>query len=100
MKNPSSMQHLVYLHPGQYLTLILDCPKVKPTVELSGGLLDLAGSTREGDQYWFFIKPQDHAIPWAEYSSTFMGEVWIDGEDVLSRLIVIQSCTNKAKGDI
>jgi hypothetical protein len=95
------MQHLVYLHPGQHLVLSLDRndDDKKPVVEMSGDMLEMEGSMREGVRDWFFIKPHDWTASWAEYSSTFMGEIWIDAQGSLSRLIVIQGCTNRAKAD-
>lgn len=102
ISNPQSNQHIARLKPGQFLQLTLGKDRF-PNAEL---VLDSEELTLEGEgedkaEKQFLISHSDDAKKWADYSSLFLGEVWIrcDQEDKAKILVYVES-PNKFKKDI
>lgn len=100
VKNPTSMQHMVWLEPGQTLVLHLkleDYPAVK--VDTMGGYLTLLASEEEdGIGKYLFI--QDEKVAgWAAYSSCFLGDIWIDSDTTVAKMVVMLNCETTEKKD-
>lgn len=92
------MQHLVLLHPGQELVLSLERKGPdRAIVEVAGSLLKVTNSTHESHKEKFHIRPIDDYTEWSKYSACFLGEIWIENQESLSKLVVVQDCRNKEK---
>ena len=101
VKNPSSMQHLVRVCPGQPIHLFLDREDIakRAKVEISGDNMVVESSIHYNQHEEFRIEPKPHCLEWSPYSSCLLGEVWIETSRDLSKLMVIQECPNKDKNN-
>lgn len=96
--NPTSLQHLVKLQPGQGFILSLD-KKIynDPKIEILCDNLDIVVADKKEGVYTFVQRK--NLDDWSVYSSCMLGEVWIECEDSLSKLVVVQDCLNPEKAD-
>lgn len=96
--NPTSLQHLVKLHPGQGFVLSLDKKLYDdPKIEIMCDNLYMAIADKKEGSYTFVQRR--NLDDWSVYSSCMLGEVWIECEDSLSKLVVVQNCLNPEKAD-
>lgn len=98
VKNPSSIQHLVWLQPGQSLVVRLSKETYQNSkVETSNGHMKvLTCEEKEEEREYLFI--QDEMVPeWSAYSSCFLCDIWIDSDAVTAKLVVMLACHNEAK---
>lgn len=100
VKNPTSLQHLVVIKPGQNIELHLDHDMYsgKINIEISGKNLvlekqDLTNPKRS----IYYFKHSLFTLDWAEFSHAMLGEIWIDTKDQLAKLIVMMECLNVEK---
>ena len=96
IKNPTSQQHLLKLRPGQDAILSFD-------FDIFGNFdFELASDylTFEFDgKNKYRIAQKEDINPWGDYSSMFLGEIWIDYKTAISRVSVVLDCINKEKSD-
>lgn len=85
--DPSSMQHMVRISPGQTIRLSLDEQVYpNPKVESSGGVLFVSGPSKRGNRNEYTIWQIPYTTEWADYSSAFLGEIHIDSDHHSARL--------------
>lgn len=101
IKNPTSLQHLVLLQPGQTLIVHLDSenyPNAKMQISTSYlKLLPCEGNKQERQ----FIVIQDERIAlWGSYSSCFLGDIWIDSDKIKAKLVVMLVCVNPVRSNV
>lgn len=94
IRNPTSQQHLLKLRPGQDAILSFDTLG-KFDVELASDYLNCEFDGNGKYRIW----QKEDVDPWGDYSSMFLGEVWIDYKTAISRVSVILDCVNKEKLD-
>lgn len=98
VRNPVSMHHLVKVCPEQAIVVFLSRSQFRnPTLEISSPYLVLENQWEDSEKCVFRIAQCQDVAAWAEYSSTYLGEIWIDHHEGLSRLLVLQDCTNPEK---
>lgn len=103
VQNPTSLQQLVKIHPGQDILLYLDDEVYGgQTVEVSSEHLKLTPEPPERTHEKFFhcyrISHSLEVREWAAYSSTLIGEIWIDGKKSMGKVGVLleTTCPNKS----
>lgn len=95
IKDPTSLQHIVWLHPGQRLWLSLTPEKYPHShVELNGKYLRKR-ELPETSEYEF--ESTEVTRKWSEYSNCYLGDVWIKSDGCYSRLILMQHSANVHK---
>ncbi len=90
VKNPQSAQHVVRLRRGQSLNVILDKKLFGDAKVYNNcpGLVIDSFQERPGD--FIYTYAQEPAVQrWAEYSSSMLGEIWIDTKTNVSRLVIM-----------
>jgi hypothetical protein len=100
IKNPTSMQHIVRMKPGQLVLLKVDkqiCNDCNLIV--NGDYLNYYKS-RDSDSIQFTIVHKDIVRDWSKRSTTFLGEiVLVNGEmekcDVMAKLMMFLELTDK-----
>jgi len=99
VRNPSSLQHLAVMKPGQSLELHLD-REMYPgnlNVEISGSHLILNHIDHEQKRNVYHIDHDVFVQDWGAFSQSLLGEVWIDSKDRLSKLLVVMDCITTEK---
>jgi hypothetical protein len=101
INNPKSLQHLVRLQPGQNIQLCLDNSMYKNhRVQFSGDFVTINESSKNIDSNTYYCISQNEVVQsWAEYSSVFLGEVWIDSDSSSAKLIIVLESTSKIKSN-
>lgn len=98
VKNPSSVQHLVWLQPGQTLVLHLKAEDYNnPKVEISKSHVKQIGYEQKDDEHVFLFIQDEHVIDWGDYSSCHLADIWVDSEKTTARLVVMMQCVNPLK---
>jgi len=98
--DPTSLQHLVRLHPGQHFVLSLDSKIYpKPDVEVAGDYLKVGFFEHKDDRIFYHIFPKEDFSDWSAYSACFLGEVWVGWKENVAKLIVNLECSNAEKMD-
>lgn len=101
VKNPSSMQHLVRIQSGQTLVLSLDDAFYEQVeVEVSSEMIYEHSVRRNQNcsEYRFLMSPD--VKRWCEYSSAFLGEIWIGGRSSIAKLAVIVEAIDPQKRNV
>lgn len=107
IKNPTSMQHLVRIRQGQSIHLQLDenlFPNHKIRIfssnntYLSDNLIIL-----EQEQSFnysnYSINLNKNIEIWSQYSSVYLGEIWIDSQKEAARLLVVMESSSEFKSN-
>lgn len=98
VSDPRSMYHLVRIQPNQDVAILLSKEKfLSPELEITSSYLSVAHTSEDTSNRVYRIKQCDAVRYWGQYSSTYLGEIWISYEQGISRLLVIQDCTNPQK---
>ena len=99
IRNPSSLQHVVKVFPGQRIELTLnESVFEQPHVE-ADGYLAVENAKKEKDNHtYLFCHPVD-VIRWSKFSSCQLGEIWVDSKNRFSKLIVVLESDNLHKLD-
>jgi hypothetical protein len=98
--NPSSMHHVVWLHPGQALVIQLSeevYGSNQPKLELTNNNLKVACVEKVDKKYQWLIIQEEKIIEWGDYSSCYLTDIWIESEKTCGRIVVMLSCVNKNK---
>lgn len=99
IKNPSSIQHVARVQSGQAILLRLNhdlFPKAK--LQLSDDKLLRIESESVDEQGTTYRICQSHrTVLWAWYSNVLLGDIWIDSDKQLARVIVMLECSTQAK---
>ena len=96
VRNPTSSQHLVRLRPGQSMFLSFDKETYRDVkLELASDYLEAEADGDHKYRIW-----QTKVVDgWGDYSSTFLGEIWIDYDASIAKISVVLDCVNKEKLD-
>lgn len=101
VRDPRSMYHLVRIRPNQDLAILLSKEKFSsPELEIASSYLSVNHASEDANNRVFRLAQTDSIRTWSQYSSTYLGEVWITHEHGISRLLVIQDCTNPQKTNL
>jgi len=98
VKNPTSLQHIVWLQPGQTLILHLEreqYPEVK--VESNSPYLKILPCEGNQKEQQFIFVQEESVVSWGQYSSSFLGDVWVDSGTHTAKLVVMMNCTSPTK---
>ena len=101
VKNPTSMQHIVRIKSGQYVQLHLD-ENIFPNHEIRISPSDniFIGEQERSENYsTYLIFLNDNIKKWADYSSVYLGEIWIDSKKESSRLLILMESSNDLKSN-
>ena len=100
IQDPTSLQHLARVHPGQDICLSLDLERYEQLkVELASDHLSFEGACeKEGRKLYSFSLKED-VKDWDRYSSCMLGEIWVDAKDLISKVIVVLNATQEGKSD-
>lgn len=101
IRNPTSSQHLVKLRPGQDMFLSFDKELYGDVkIELASDYLEAeaVGLLQDGSHKYRVWQTKDVA-GWSDYSSTFLGEIWIDYDSSIAKVSVVMDCVNNEKLD-
>ena len=95
IQRPSSIQQVARVLPGQEIILELDETYGKLTVDVSSELMKVEKLA----QWTFRITHTSQIHDWADYSSTMIGEIWVDGDKIIAKIsvILISQNINKTK---
>lgn len=96
IRNPTSSQHLVKLRPGQDMFLSFDKEiygDVK--IELASDYLE---AEADGNHKYRIWQTKD-VDGWGDYSSVFLGEIWIDYDKSIAKISAVLDCVNNEKLD-
>lgn len=99
IRNPVSLQHLALIHSGQSLELTLDheiFPGEKK-VELSTEHLIISDMKKLERHDKYFIDHDFQVLDWSTFSQALIGEIWIDAENCLSKVLVVMDTCNDIK---
>lgn len=98
VKNPTSLQHVVWLKPSQSLVISLDNNKY-PDVRLDvlSDHLYVSAEADAGSRTEFLLVQEPYLVEWSEYSSCHLGDIWVESAEAVSRLSIMLFCTNKNK---
>ena len=107
IKNPTSMQHLVRIRQGQSIHLQLDESlfpnhKIRIFPSSNTSLFDnLIVSEQEQvlDCFTYLISLNENIDTWAQYSSVYLGEIWIDSQKEAARLLVVMESSSEFKSN-
>lgn len=100
VRNPTSLQHLATIRPGQGLELRLDHDMYpgEIKVEISGDHLVFENQDVTNPKRTLYRVEHDLFVyDWSEFSHSMLGEVWIDSKDRLSKIIVVMESLNVEK---
>jgi hypothetical protein len=98
VKNPSSVQHVVYLQPGQTLALELDeAVFPSPRVEISTSNLFVVPVIGSPERTEYLFVQAEEVAEWANYSTCHLGDIWIGSDKTTARLVVMLACRNPHK---
>lgn len=96
--NPVSFQHLVEINSGQSIFLRLDESLFpNPNLEFSTSNLVIDAEEQGHDHKTFLINHRHDLDDWANYSSAFLGDIWIGSQNRSARLIVTLNSDNPQK---
>lgn len=106
VRNPSSLCHSVKVFPGQDILLVLDkndYPNSKIEISRHGAsdlcLLDVAYVREDEFRVTYRISQTCDLESWSIYSSCFLGDVWIDSESSIARLLVVLESKSVEKAE-
>jgi hypothetical protein len=100
VKNPTSIQHIVWLQPGQVLVIRLKKENYpNPKVDLSNDFMEMLCFQETSDEFQYMVIQSDSTQEWAMYSSTHLCDIWIDSDNVCARLVIMQACHTPEKSD-
>ncbi len=99
VKNPTSAQHLVRLKPGQDICLVFDNDQ-KVELEVAGNCLELEEHELvKPKRLQCTVRQTKNIDGWEEYSSVFLGEIWVDCDKTIAKISVVLDCGNNEKSD-
>lgn len=101
VKNPTSIQHMVWIQPGQVLLLQLD-EKMYPNVRVDttpNDVIDILSNDKDDEKYVYFFAANEYVWDWGNYSQSHLGDIWIDSDDVSARLVLMQSSLRPEKSN-
>jgi hypothetical protein len=107
IKNPTSMQHLVRIRQGQSIHLQLDenlFPNHKIRIFSSNNTY-LSDNLTISEQEQLFncsnysINLNKNIEIWAQYSSVYLGEIWIDSQKEAARLLIVMESSSEFKSN-
>lgn len=90
---------MVRVQPGQEINIRLDLqyyPNAK--VSTSGGHLHVASEAQVGEVKCVIISQRDHVKDWARYSTSFIGEIWVESDHHCAHLEVMLETHTLGKG--
>jgi len=97
IQNPTSLQQLVKVNPGQEINLYLDNEIFgEHAVDASTELL-IVDSKKHKNGRLYTITHSENIHEWAEYSATMLGEIWIDGLKSIGKVGVLLESKNNEK---
>lgn len=100
VRNPTSLQHLATIRPGQGLEFRLDHDMYPGEIGLhvSGDHLILENiDVTNPNRTIYRVEHDLFVYDWAEFSHSILGEVWIDSKERLSKVIVVMESLNTEK---
>ena len=100
VRNPTSLQHLATIRPGQGLELYLDHDLFPGEInlQLSSKHLVLENiDVTNPKRTRYTIEHDLFVYDWSEFSHSLLGEVWIDAHDRLAKVIVVMDSLNTDK---
>lgn len=96
--NPTSLQHVVRLQPRQQVCLSLDTDRYPNSkITISKGCLSYQDLGVNNGRHKYLISANELSNDWAKYSSALLGNVWVDSDDTIACLCVMQTCNNDTK---
>lgn len=99
VKNPTSLQHVVRVQPGQSIIVRLDLTAYpEPRVTTTSPYLAVLSDAISDGWYQAEIAHPDWVKSWAHYSGAFLGDVWIESKNIGARLEVMLECCTVGKG--
>ena len=100
VSNPTSLQHLVKVQPGQEICISFDLETYKDiSVQVSSEYLKKGGSYEKDGKYVCNVFQDSMIADWHEYSSCFLGEIWIDSRDSISKVVILLESDKVSKAD-
>ena len=96
IQRPSSIQQVARVLPGQEIIVELDETYGEVTVDVSSELMKVEKLA----QWTFRITHTSQIHEWADYSSSMIGEIWVDGAKVIAKISVILVSRNINKTKI
>lgn len=99
INNPFSLCYVVKTWPGQRIELSLE-KKYYPNAKITVNNLIRVYKFEEDDSFvrWTIIQNADFE-DWSKYSACFLGDIWIDSDDVVARLVIILQSSTPSKTD-
>lgn len=100
IQNPTTLHQFVKVCPGQQISMYLE-DKIygEYVVDVSTDLLEFDSKPHKNGML-YTIKHSESIHEWAEYSSSMIGEIWIDGKNSIGKVGVLLETTNEAKTDV
>ena len=101
IQNPTSLQQITKVRPGQEICLYLaDQLYGNHTVDVSSNVLSIQQITFSGPGKLYKISHDSCVHDWADYSSSLIGEIWIDGKDSIGKIGVLLESKNPEKAQV
>lgn len=99
INNPVSLCHLAKVWPGQRIELYLDNKQYpEPKVVANSFVRVEKVETTDTGTSWTIVQTGEFE-EWAKYSSCFLGDVWIDSDVTVARIVVILQSSTPVKAD-
>lgn len=96
--DPTSSKHMVRLNQDQCICLWLNKDLYEsPSVIFSNDNLYVHKQESAENFTKFYIKKSTFVDEWANYSSNYLGEIWVESKSKSCRLIVILDSSNESK---
>jgi len=103
IQNPKSVQQIAKVCPGQEILVYLDNEIFgEHVIDVSTDLLKLEFVRNKSDDSGKSYRVTHSSLvhDWAEYSSTMLGEIWIDGKSSIAKIGVLLGSNNENKNNV
>lgn len=100
VKDPTSENHIVTLHPGQEFLVSISTEMGAVEIDVDSRFFRLAQKEVKSDKVVFRFSQIYDLTPWSNVSRTYLGEVLILSDKYLSSLCVVLESLNPNKRDV
>jgi hypothetical protein len=101
IKNPSFVRQTAKVCPGQEIYLYLDNNMFEEhIVDVSTNFLNVEFIRNKSGDSVYRVCHSNSIHDWAEYSSSLLGEIWIDGKNSIAKIGVLLESKNQHKTQV